>query len=237
MPKNKLAQLQSALEAGESEAIHRARKLSRQAETQLKLAGEPKKARADWQALRRAAAPLRDHDVTGAHLRLALQALPVTQAELRTFEQAWQVERQALVAALSLPPMPTGADPRAKHLKKMAHADLPRQAHLLRKEGADVLKTKNSEDWHEWRKDLKFFRYTLEVLGEPPQIVKQSLEALGHLQDAETVLAAVTAAGWAYGHAEELTAQAKDSRRAARKQVRQLWPDLKGYLKGIEKGK
>lgn len=228
----KLSKLKLALEAGDARAIHGVRKLSRQAETWLKLTKGPKRQRQQWQALRRAAAPLRDHDVTGDHLWHAFKALNVPSAEQQYFQQAWQLQRQELLAALDWPASPEPLE-RPDMLKKRARRAVPKQARHLLKQGHKALKSKDSELWHDWRKDLKFHRYTQDSLGHSSKVLKEALDALGHLQDAETMLGAVTDPSWSFGHVEELTQQAKQVRKTARRQVKKLWPELRNYLRTL----
>lgn len=234
MPSSILNKLKLPLEHGDARAIHQVRKLSRQAETWLKLTKGPKRQRRKWQALRRTAAPLRDHDVMGQHLLRELRALKVPNSELQEFRNAWQAQRQALVAALKWPDNPEALEQPAT-LKKRARRAVPKQARHLLEEGHKVLKSKDSELWHDWRKGLKFHRYTQDILGRAPKVLKETLNALGQLQDAETMLSAVSAPAWAFGHAEALNQQAKQARRLARRRVKKLWPELRVYFSALAK--
>ncbi|WP_034385727.1 CHAD domain-containing protein [Deinococcus sp. YIM 77859] len=227
----KLKPLWDDLRAGDPRAVHEARKLSRRAQAELRVANAGKKAERAWRELRRAAAPLRDHDVAGEHLRSALLELDVPTSTLAYFDQTWAERRAALLAQTTWPERPTsfalasGWKGRARRLLEKDRAKLVR-------EGQAALASSDPEQWHAWRKRLKRHRYTLALLGEVPPAVTDMLEALGRLQDAEVVLAIL--------HRDpdllrferaRLIAREETARHAARERVRELFPELARQLR------
>ena len=229
--------LREALFRGEPKAVHETRKLSRQVGAELALDGAPRKARRAWRDLRRAVAPLRDHDVTGEHIAAALKRLKVPQTEITAFQDAWAHKRQDMLKDLNLPELPRVPE-QPRNFKKKARSAMLKQARRLQDDAAEVLKATDSVIWHEWRKDLKQYRYTHEVLSAAPQILKDTLDALGRMQDAEVVLDAVTH-DWPYGHAVALMKQETGARNRARTAVRKLWPELNAHFQDVldSKGK
>lgn len=227
--------LREALIRGEPEAVHETRKLSRQVGAELSLDGAPRKARRAWRDLRRAVAPLRDHDVTGEHIAAALKRLKVPQAEVGAFQDAWAHKRQGMLDELKLPELPRVPE-RPGNFKKKARSAIVKQAQRLQDDAVEVLAASDSVVWHEWRKDLKQYRYTHEVLAPAPQILKDTLDALGRMQDAEVVLDAV-AHDWPHGHRDALIKQETAARNRARTAVRKLWPDLKAHFQDVQDSK
>lgn len=222
----RLRPLWDALTAGDPEAIHRARKLSRRAGAELRVADAGKKTERAWRELRRAAAPLRDHDVAGGHVLRAMGDLGAPPGALSAFERSWALRRSGLLAAtrwLGPPPafrLKKGWDTRARALLER---DRPR----LLAAGEAALASPDPEVWHDWRKRLKRTRYTWSLLGEVPPAVTDTLEALGRFQDAEVVLGLLEA------HPEllrtrrgDLIAHEERARAAAQEQVRGLFPAL-----------
>lgn len=228
------AALHAALQRGEPKAIHEVRKLSRKQGAELALADAPRKQRRLWRDIRRTAAPIRDHDITGEHIVSALTRLGVPAAEVKRFQQDWAAARQKHLQGVVWPNLPEISKP--KKLKKKARASLPEQARHLLNTGADILPGHDSARWHDWRKDVKRYRYTLEVLGSVPEVVKDVLDALGRLQDAEVVMDAVSSPDWTYGHAEALHKQEQAARSRARTKVRRLWPALEGHFREVAGG-
>ncbi|RJF72171.1 CHAD domain-containing protein [Deinococcus cavernae] len=224
--------LREALERGEPQAVHETRKLSRQVGAELSLDGAPRKARRAWRDLRRAVAPLRDHDVTGEHITSALKRLKAPLPEIAQFEQAWAEKRQGLLADLHLPELPRVPE-RPGNFKKKARSALLKQSQRLQEDAATVLKASDSVVWHEWRKALKQYRYTHEVLAPAPKILKDTLDALGRMQDAEVVLDAV-AHDWPHGHQEALIKQESGARNRARRTVQKLWPELNAHFQEVQ---
>lgn len=227
--------LREALIRGEPGAVHETRKLSRQVGAELSLDGAPRKARRAWRDLRRAVAPLRDHDVTGEHIAAALKRLKVPQAEIAGFQAAWAQKRQGMLNELKLPELPRVPE-QPGNFKKKARSAIVKQAQRLQNDAAEVLSASDSVIWHEWRKDLKQYRYTHEVMAPAPRILKDTLDALGRMQDAEVVLDAVTH-DWPYGHADALKKQETAARNRARSAVRKLWPDLNTHFQEVQDSK
>lgn len=223
--------MQAALERGDPKAIHEVRKLSRKVGAELSLADAPRKHRKLWRTIRRTAAPLRDHDITGEHIATAMQKLKVPAKEITAFQKAWAAQRAQHLIGLEWPKLTQAQKP--KKLKKKARASLPQLALELRQSGAEILPTHDSERWHDWRKEMKRYRYTLEVLGDAPKVVKDVLDALGRIQDAEVVMDTVSKPDWAYGYAEALVKQEQAARTRARTRVRQLWPALEEHFQAI----
>lgn len=224
--------LREALLKGEPQAIHETRKLSRQVGAELALDGAPRKTRRAWRDLRRAVAPLRDHDVTGEHISAALKGLKVPDEEIANFQQAWQEEREELLLELKLPKLPRVPE-RPGNFSKKARTALLKQARQIQEEGQAVMQSTDPVVWHEWRKSLKQYRYTLEVLTPAPRILKDALDALGRMQDAEVVLEAVQDE-WIHGHQAALVKQENAARNGARSAVRGLWPELNAHLQAVQ---
>ena len=74
------------------------------------------------------------------------------------------------------------------------------------------------------------------MLAPAPQILKDTLDALGRMQDAEVVLDAV-AHDWPHGHRDALIKQETAARNRARTAVRKLWPDLKAHFQDVQDSK
>lgn len=226
-----LKALQEALAVGDPKAIHEVRKLSRKVGAELALADAPRKQRRLWRTVRRTAAPLRDHDITGEHISNAMKKLKVPASEIAAFQAAWATERHKHLQDVEWPKLIEPQKP--KKLKKKARASLPEQARHLHRSGAEILPTHDSARWHDWRKEMKRYRYTLEVLGDAPRVVKDVLDALGRIQDAEVVMDAVGGPDWKFGHSDALVKQEQAARTRARTKVRQLWPALEAHFEAV----
>ncbi|MEF2278871.1 CHAD domain-containing protein [Deinococcus sp. YIM 134068] len=177
-----------ALRAGDPEAVHTARKLTRRAQAELRVAGARGRVRRAWRDLRRAAAPLRDHDVAGGHLRAALADLGAPETLLTRFGEEWAARRTALLAGTRWPEPPPAYDLKGGwkvRARKLAAED----ADDLLAEGEAALASADTEMWHAWRKNLKRHRYTLGLLGDVPTPLTDVLDALGRLQDTEVTTA------------------------------------------------
>lgn len=230
----KLRVLWDKLRAGDPEAIHAARKLTRRAQAELRVANAGKKTKRAWRDLRRAAAPLRDHDVAGEHLRAALLELGVPSTTLAYFDQTWAERREALLARTPWPQQPPAFE-LASGWKGRARRLIRKDSEKLLREGQDALTSGDPEQWHAWRKRLKRYRYTLALLGEVPPVVTDMLEALGRFQDAEVVLAIL------HGDPDllrferaRLIAREEVARHAAQERVRELFPALSQQLQPEE---
>lgn len=237
MSKRKQSQAASRLEglwddlrAGDPGAVHAARKLTRRAQAELRVADAGKKTERAWRGLRRAAAPLRDHDVAGGHIRDALVELGVPEGTLAYFDRTWAGRRAALLDATVWPDRPPAFDLR-RGWKGRARRLIGKDGDRLLRDGEAALASEDSEEWHAWRKRLKRYRYTIDLIGGVPPIVTDTLEALGRLQDAEVVL------GILHGDPDllryeraRLIAREEVARQAARERVRALFPALAGHL-------
>ena len=89
-----------ALVQGDPKAVHETRKLTRKVGAELSVTGAPKKVRRAWRDLRRAVAPLRDHDVAGEHLAAALEEQGRPPHEIADFRRDWQRRRAELLAGV-----------------------------------------------------------------------------------------------------------------------------------------
>ncbi|GAA5513580.1 hypothetical protein Dcar01_02321 [Deinococcus carri] len=226
----RLRPLWDELRAGDPQAVHEARKLTRRAQAELRVAEAGGKTERAWRDLRRAAAPLRDHDVAGGHLRDALVELSVPEETLAYFDRIWADRRAALLAGTTWPGRPPAFD-LSRGWKGRARRLVQKDGRKLRREGEAALASGDPEQWHAWRKRLKRYRYTLALLEEVPPALTGTLEALGRLQDAEVVLGLLHADPdlLRYERAR-LIAREEVARQAAREQVRELFPALAAQL-------
>lgn len=221
--------------AGHPKAVHEARKLSRKVSAELALTSGTRRERRAWRDLRRALAPLRDHDITGDHLLTALSRAGTPQPELDTFRQDWARRRAALHALLTLPD-PPGPAPKAGGTRKAARKTLARHATHLIRESRTVLNSRDAEAWHDWRKELKTYRYTLDTLIPTPKVLKATLDALGRMQDAEVVLDLLGRPEWTHPGTASLQRRERRARTRAQTRVRELWPDLRVLLEAHAEG-
>lgn len=227
---HRLKALWDDLRAGDPGAVHAARKLTRRAQAELRVAGAGRQTERAWRDLRRAAAPLRDHDVAGGHLREALTELGVPPDTLAYFDRTWAERRAALLAGTVWPQRPRGFD-LAGGWKKRARRLASKDGEGLRHSGETALASHDAELWHAWRKRLKRYRYTLDLLGEVPPALTDTLEALGRFQDAEVVLALLHADPELLRYERaRLIAREEVARHAAQGRVRELFPALAEQL-------
>lgn len=232
-PGERLSKLLPGVQEGDPKAVHEARKLTRKVAAELALTDAPKKVRRAWRDLRRAVAPIRDRDAAGEHLRAALDELHAPTAEIAEFEQGWRALRARELKALQLPSLPRRLSkeiPRPKHWKRKVKAALAEQGTQILEVAPKVLRARKLGTWHEWRKALKHYRYTLELLEPAPAALTDVLNALGRLQDAEVVLDILTSETWLPHSRDALIAREKQARKDAQHQVRQAWPALEGLL-------
>ncbi|GAA5448053.1 hypothetical protein Ddep01_01813 [Deinococcus depolymerans] len=178
--------LRDQAQAGDPLALHELRKLARRMTSQLRVLGAPGRVRRAWRDLRRAAGPLRDHDVTGPLIDRALQAVGVP-ADARTALRArWAARRQDLTAQLHLPDLPPPWPLRRvkrrrwKRARRRAWRDV--RAAVPSRDGRT-----GAEAWHAWRRTLKAYRAVLELRADAPAGLRTLLEILGQLQDAEVL--------------------------------------------------
>nr|WP_246363185.1 CHAD domain-containing protein [Deinococcus budaensis] len=218
------------MRAGDPGAVHAARKLTRRAQAELRVAEAGRQTERAWRDLRRAAAPLRDHDVAGGHLREALTELGVPADTLAYFDRTWAERRAALLAGTVWPGRPRGFD-LASGWKGRARRLARQDGRKLQDSGEVALASHEAELWHAWRKRLKRYRYTLDLLGEVPAVVTDTLEALGRFQDAEVVLGLLHADPELLRYERaRLIAREEVARHAAQRQVRELFPALAAQL-------
>lgn len=231
-----LKKLWPALKDGDVKAVHEARKLTRKAQAQLRIATAPKRTKRAWRALRRAVAPVRDLDASGQLLLSALKDLGVAETVIDQFQAEWTEARQRAFAEVALPDLPPAVK-RPKQWKARVKESLCSDAHELTKEATLVLGTTAVESWHDWRKHLKRYRYTAELTGEAPEALLQILEQLGRLQDAQAVQGLLTKEAWLPQYREVLLGRETDAQHQAQARVRELWPALRDYFEGqIEDG-
>ncbi|THF71400.1 CHAD domain-containing protein [Deinococcus sp. Arct2-2] len=228
-PSERLNKLLPAVKDGDPKAIHEARKLTRKVAAELALTDAPKKVRRAWRDLRRAVAPVRDRDAAGEHVRAALHELNASAAEIATFDRDWQSKRAEALAAMKLPKLSKDV-PRPKHFKRKVRAALAQQSAEILEAAPKVLRARTTETWHEWRKTLKHYRYTLELLEPAPSALTDVLDGLGRLQDAEVVLDILTGEARLPHSKAALIQREKGARQEAQRQVRQAWPALEAVL-------
>lgn len=229
-----LTKLWPALESGDPKAVHEARKLTRKAQAQLRISDSPKRTKRAWRDLRRAVAPVRDRDATGQHLMQALNDLDVPPAVREQFEQQWAAARQSRFAQVKLPEMPPPIK-RSKHWKARVQEAIESDADELAREAGQVLESGPVEPWHEWRKHLKRYRYTLELTGDAPESLLQVLDQLGRMQDAQVAQELLAHEEWLPQYRDVLMKREAEAQRAAQARVRELWPALSEHLKNTGK--
>lgn len=217
---------------GDEKAIHEVRKLSRKVGAELRVAGAPRKVRASWRDLRRAIAPVRDRDAVLAHLSEGLRSLGAAEQDVRAFEATWRARREEAFGAVTLPDPPTDVKVDV-NLAKKARGKLAGDVEKVREDAVNVLVSDDIDTWHEWRKDLKRLRHTLELVGDVPKSLLDLLQALGRLQDAEVTKMLLGEFDGLPEHKEALLRRedeaASDSKRAAR----EAWATLEGDLADV----
>ncbi|BDP40651.1 CHAD domain-containing protein [Deinococcus aetherius] len=230
----RLEEVWPALKAGDPGAVHAARKLTRRAQAELRVAGAGGKVRRAWRDLRRAAAPLRDHDVAGSHLRAALVGLGAPPPLLDRFDAEWSARRAGLLAGTEWPQRPPSYDLKGGwkgRARKLAAGDVD---DLIR-EGEAALASEDTAVWHEWRKNLKRYRYTLDLLGDVPTPLTDVLDALGRLQDTEVTTTLLrddpALVGLLGEFRDQLLVREAAAGKAARAWVRTLFPAFAGALR------
>ena len=226
----RLGALWPDLVQGDPKAVHEARKLTRKVAAELAVTGAPKKVRRAWRDLRRAVAPLRDHDVAGDHLAAALEEQGRPKREITAFRREWQERRAALLAGVQWPEMPPVSG-RPDKFRRRARRALAHEAEALLGDTPGVLSAEDPTTWHEWRKALKHYRYTLELVGESPEVLTDTLDALGRMQDAEVVRGLLDERDLLPDQRGALLDRELVARHTAQDQVRALWPELKRHLK------
>lgn len=232
-PSERLSKLLPGVQEGDPKAVHEARKLTRKVAAELALTDAPKKVRRAWRDLRRAVAPIRDRDAAGEHLRVALEELQAPATEVAAFEEGWQHLRAEALAALHLSKLTSNLSkdvPRPKHFKRKVRAALADQGAQILEAAPRVLRARKLGTWHEWRKALKQYRYTLELLEPAPTALTDVLDGLGRLQDAEVVLDILASETWLPHSRDALIAREKEARKEAQRKVRQAWPALEAQL-------
>ena len=199
--------------------------MTRKVQAELAALGGRKKVRRAWRDLRRAIAPVRDHDATGEHLVAGLREIGASEADIHAFERDWAARRARLWDAVSLPePPPEFARPRKwrDRVREAADDDLS----ALRREAREVLDTADEEAWHEWRKNLKRYRYTLELGADPPQALLDLLQELGRAQDATVIRAALRDETILPAHRDALLRREDAAEAGSRERARELWRQL-----------
>lgn len=218
------------LTQGHPKAIHEVRKLTRRAGAELQVSDAGKKVRGAWGDLRRAAATLRDHDVAGAHLADMLGELGAPASTVTRFRQSRDEGRRELLAQTRFPARPPAFELRPDWVEK-AQKWVRRSSKKLLAEGQDALQAEDSAAWHEWRKDLKKYRYMLDLLGEVPAAVTDTLDALGSLQDAEVLLELLRSdPKLLRSYRSRLMALAESKRSSARDEAKKHFAALSEFL-------
>lgn len=226
----RLGELWPRLTQGDPGAVHEARKLTRKVAAEQAVTGAPKKVRHAWRDLRRAVAPLRDHDVAGEHLAAALKEQGRPQSEITAFRRDWAAQREQLLTQVQWPEQPPTLE-RPSKFGRRARRALAHEAQDLLEDTPAVLRARKADIWHEWRKSLKHYRYTLELVGKSPQSLSEILDALGRMQDAEVVRGLLEQQNLLPDQREALLAREKKARTDAQHKVRTLWPELEAHLR------
>lgn len=226
----RLSELWPQLTQGDPGAVHEARKLTRKVAAEQAVTGAPKKVRHAWRDLRRAVAPLRDHDVAGEHLAAALKEQGRPQSEITAFRRDWAAQREQLLAQVRWPEQPPTLE-RPSKFGRRARRALAHEAQDLLEDTPAVLRARKADIWHEWRKALKHYRYTLELVGKSPESLSEILDALGRMQDAEVVRGLLEQQNLLPDQREALLAREKKARTDAQHKVRTLWPELEAHLR------
>lgn len=226
--KKLLDQYWPELENGDAKAIHEVRKLTRKAGALLRAYEAPRKVQRSWQVLRRSISDIRDWDITCDILSQELLDLGASIDEQLTFVEQWKAERAYRWAYVVLPPKPLRYDS-PKHADALLHEALQADWLKLKREAERILPTEEFEAWHAWRKRLKRFRYTLEALDTSPIVLLDTLNALGQMQDAQTIQRYLQEHHWLPKYQEQLLARMEQRTHNAVATVRHLWPVLKAF--------
>ncbi|PYE55240.1 CHAD domain-containing protein [Deinococcus yavapaiensis] len=224
-----LERLWPDLVKGDEKAIHEVRKLSRKVGAELRAAGAPNKVRRAWRDLRRAIASVRDRDAVVPHLVEGLRALGASEEDVRSFGTAWKAKREEAFRSVTLPEPP----PEFKvdvDLAKRARKKLPGDLDKVREDAVHVLVSDDADTWHEWRKDLKRLRHTLELVAEPPRSMLDLLQALGRLQDAEVTKALLSEFDGLPGYKEALLRREDEAASESKRAAREAWATLEDDL-------
>ncbi|WP_051963620.1 CHAD domain-containing protein [Deinococcus misasensis] len=213
------------LEAGQVEAIHEARKLTRKAQAYLRALRASRKAQKPWKKLRRTLAPVRDLDVTYDHLKRLLKELQADASTLELLKVHFQSQRTRLWSELELPSRPRDQES-PSDLKELVQDTLEEDWSNLKREAKKVLKSEESATWHAWRKHLKRYRYTLEIVQEAPEELVKLLKALGNMQDMEVLKGHLDAAPeFLEPYVPELQDLMVQKHEEARKKAASVWKD------------
>lgn len=214
------------LQRGDANAIHEARKLTRKVGAELRVSGAPGKVKRAWRDLRRAIAPVRDLDATLAHLREGLRELGAPDKDIGHFEASWQAGRAERWEKVELP-QPPPVPKRPKDFAARARERARKDWQALVAEARGVLDSDDIEAWHTWRKHLKAYRYTLDLLADTPPELEDLLQALGRLQDAQVAREALEGENNLVPKYKEALLEREDAAaRQSQGQVRGLWGQL-----------
>ncbi len=224
----------TSLELGDASAIHEVRKLTRKAGAELRAWGASKKIQGSWRALRRAIAPLRDWDVIGEQLEQHLSRDGASEALKQAMLEDWDAERNQRYAYLVLPAKPHPFEA-PKNAEKNTNEVLTEVLHddwgKLRRMAKRILPDDISSAWHDFRKKLKRFRHTLELLRNPPAVLLELLRHLGRIQDADILIAVLKdpqkLVSLDHNTRESWIAQEKQIRLEQAEEVRRTWGLLK----------
>lgn len=188
--RQQLLELWPALHTGDPLAVHEARKLARKVEAELRAWDAPKRERRAWRDLRRAVASVRDADAAREHLRAGLAESGAGARTLAAYDRASAEARAATWADITLPEPPPEVR-RPRRWKARTRERLARDERRVRRLAGAALAGDDPEAWHDWRKALKRYRHTLELLHKPPKALLDLLQALGRLQDAQVAQATI----------------------------------------------
>jgi len=230
--RKRLKRLWTPLQEGQPEAVHEVRKLTRRAQAEQHVAGSSGHLRREWRALRQTVAVLRDRDVVGAYLMSALAELEAPLTDVEQFRAAWASRRDTVLSELSLPERPSSYV-LPGHWKRKVRATLSEDQTALREELAKVMASQDPEIWHTFRKHLKRYRYTTELLDdEAPEVVLNVLDQLGQIQDAQVVLDVVNREAWLPSYREQIIGRVTKIQDQAREAVREHVDELNRHFAG-----
>lgn len=151
--------------------------------------------------------------------------------EIEQFKAAWAIRRESVLAELTLPKRPSSYV-LPGHWKRRVRATLAEDRSALREEAAGVVTTQDPVVWHTFRKHLKRYRYTAELLEKVPGVVLDVLDHLGQIQDAQVLLDLLSREAWLPSHRDRLMDQARKDQEEAKQRVRERRDELMRHFEG-----
>ncbi|WP_157463618.1 CHAD domain-containing protein, partial [Deinococcus pimensis] len=101
-------------------------------------------------------------------------------------------------------------------------------------EAREVFASTDEDTWHEWRKNLKRWRYTLELAGEAPRELLDVLQELGRAQDATVIRAALADEALLPAHRDALLRREEIAEAGSRERARAAWEALERRMEQEE---